>query len=131
MIFIGVDVAIFEHVGVHHAGAEDFHPFLFLVFGGFAEFDAAVGFFGVADVHFGAWFHEGEEAGAETVREEDETLSVEDETSPEAIELAAQGVDVEPEITADLEPESTEEIPEADIVFAPKKRMRFVIDAQV
>lgn len=70
-----------------------------------------------------------EDLKAKETQGEEENPSLEGDFSPEEFDLTNEGA--EPELAADPEIDATEEIPEADVVFAPKKRMRFVIEAQV
>lgn len=72
------------------------------------------------------------EADEEVVLEKDETADLDAEAFDAELDLAAAGdTDAEPDMAADVEMETLEEIAEADMAFAPKKRMRFVIEAEV
>lgn len=72
-----------------------------------------------------------DEVKAEEPEKEDENLDHKEEILSEEIELADEGLKVEPELAVELDAEISTETPEADLTLSPKKRMRFVIEAQV
>lgn len=72
-----------------------------------------------------------EEAQTEEPVKEDEEFDSNEDVLSAKIGLADEGAEAEPELASYSDTEISTEILDADLTFASKKRMRFVIEAQV
>ena len=59
-IFVGVEIAVAQNIGMHHAAAKDLEPIVSLADAQLVA-DALA-----ADIHFHGWLGEGEVGGAES-----------------------------------------------------------------